>query len=148
MANNKSNIFHAFCPAPAGLGWVGKTDQEFEQLEAETTRQILLNNRIANALKLLKMDTQTFITIPKTEWEELQQTIKFIATEITALRDKKNKEFLTFKEAEALLKCSRNTLQRYIDIGKIDPVIRHCGSYKKYLFKKADLLYFLQHNRR
>ena len=71
------------------------------------------------------MDTQTFITIPKTEWEELQQTIKFIATEITALRDKKNKEFLTFKEAEALLKCSRNTLQRYIDIGKIDPVIRH-----------------------
>ena len=93
------------------------------------------------------MDTQTFRAIPKTEWEELQQTIKFIATEITALRDKKNKEFLTFKEAEALLKCSRNTLQRYIDIGKIDPVIRHCGSYKKYLFKKADLLYFLQNNR-
>ena len=56
------------------------------------------------------MDTQTFIAIPKTDWEELQQTIKFIATEI-------------------------------------DPVIRHCGSYKKYLFKKADLLYFLQNNR-
>lgn len=28
------------------LGWVGKADQEFEQLEAETTRQILLDNGI------------------------------------------------------------------------------------------------------
>ena len=28
------------------LGWVGKKDQEFEQLEAETTRKILLDNGI------------------------------------------------------------------------------------------------------
>ena len=28
------------------MGWVGKKDQEFEQLEAETTRQILLDNGI------------------------------------------------------------------------------------------------------
>lgn len=28
------------------LGWVGKADQEFEQLEAETTRQILIDNGI------------------------------------------------------------------------------------------------------
>jgi hypothetical protein len=93
------------------------------------------------------MNGQTFITIPRQEWEDLQKVIKFIATEITTLNEKKNKEFLTFKEAEALLKCSRNTLQRYIDIGKIDPVIRYCGKYKKYLFKKADLLYFLQNNK-
>ena len=93
------------------------------------------------------MNGQTFIAIPRQEWEDFQKVMKFIATEITTLNEKKNKEFLTFKEAEALLKCSRNTLQRYIDIGKIEPVIRYCGKYKKYLFKTADLLYFLQYNK-
>lgn len=28
------------------LGWAGKYDQEFKQLEAETTRQILMDNGI------------------------------------------------------------------------------------------------------
>ena len=39
------------------------------------------------------MNGQTFITIPRQEWEDLQKVIKFIATEITTLNEKKNKEF-------------------------------------------------------
>lgn len=89
-----------------------------------------------------------FITIPVSEWNSLKSDLKFIATEILALKQKQSKEFLTFKEVQVKLKCSRNTLQKYIDAGKISGQETNRGVYKKLLFRNADLEYFLQNDKR
>ncbi|WP_028123270.1 helix-turn-helix domain-containing protein [Epilithonimonas tenax] len=96
------------------------------------------------------MNDIKFITIPANEWENLKSDLKFIATEILAIKQKQSKEFLTFKEACVKLKCSRNTLQNYIDAGKITGFDKNAGlgTYQKILFRNADLDYFLQNDKR
>lgn len=94
------------------------------------------------------MSEVNFITIPLEQWEKLQTEIKFIATEILAIKHKQQKEFLTFKEVTQKLKCSRNTLQNYINSGKIIGLETNRGVYKKLLFRNADIDYFLQNDKR
>ena len=94
------------------------------------------------------MNDVNFITIPATEWEHLKGELKFIATEILAIKQKQSKEFLNFKEVCEKLKCSRNTLQNYINAGKIEGLQTNTGVYKKLLFRNADLEYFLQNEKR
>lgn len=94
------------------------------------------------------MNEVKFITIPANEWEKLQEDIKFIATGILEIKQKNSKEFLTFKEAQQKLKCSRNTLQNYIDAGKLTGLETNRGVYKKLLFRNADIDYFLQNDTR
>lgn len=94
------------------------------------------------------MENIQFITIPSTEWENLRSDLKFIATEILAIKQKQSKEFLTFKETQQKLKCSRNTLQKYLDTGKITATETNRGIYKKLLFRNADIDYFLQNDKR
>lgn len=89
-----------------------------------------------------------FITIPANEWEGLKSDLKFIATEILAIKQKQSKEYLTFKEVMEKLKCSRNTLQNYINAGKITGMETNRGIYKKLLFRNADVEYFLQNDKR
>lgn len=89
-----------------------------------------------------------FITIPESEWNNLNSNIKFIATEILAIKQKQSKEYLTFKEVMEKLKCSRNTLQNYINAGKITGMETNRGVYKKLLFRNADIDYFLQNDKR
>lgn len=94
------------------------------------------------------MSEVKFITIPATEWEDLKGELKFIATEILAIKQKNSKEFLTFKELCGKLKCSRNTAQNYINSGKIVGLETKTGIYKKLLFRNADIDYFLQNDKR
>ena len=96
------------------------------------------------------MNDIKFITIPANEWENLKAELKFIATGILAIQQKQSKEFLTMKEAQQKLKCSRNTLQNYIDAGKITGFNKNegLGTYQKILFRNADLDYFLQNDKR
>lgn len=92
------------------------------------------------------MSEVKFITIPANEWERLQEDIKLIAIGILEIKQKNAKEFLTFKEAQQKLKCSRNTMQNYIDAGKLTGLETSRGIYKKLLFRNADIDYFLQNN--
>ncbi len=94
------------------------------------------------------MDNIKFITIPANEWENLKTEIKFISTEILAIKQKNSKEFLTIKEVCQKLKCSRNTLQNYINVGKIQGLETKRGVYKKLLFRNADIDYFLLNDKR
>lgn len=94
------------------------------------------------------MDNIQFITIPANEWENLKTEIKFISTEILAIKQKNSKEFLTIKEVCQKLKCSRNTLQNYINAGKIKGLETKRGVYKKLLFRNADIDYFLLNDKR
>lgn len=89
-----------------------------------------------------------FITIPATEWESLKSDLKFITTTVLEIKQKNAKEFLTFKEVQQKLKCSRNTLQNYINAGKITGLETSRGIYKKLLFRNADIDYFLQNDKR
>lgn len=96
------------------------------------------------------MDNIQFITIPATEWENLKADLKFIATEILAIRQKQSKEFLTPKEVCQKLKISNNTLLNYINAGKIKGFDKNAGlgTYQKILFRNADIDYFLQNHKR
>jgi len=94
------------------------------------------------------MDNIKFITIPANEWENLKTEIKFISTEILAIKQKNSKEFLTIKEVCQKLKCSRNTLQNYINAGKIKGLETKRDVYKKLLFRNADIDYFLLNDKR
>lgn len=94
------------------------------------------------------MSEVNFITIPAAEWQDLKGELKFIATEILAIKQKQSKEFLTMKEAAQKLKCCRNTMEKYIAEGKIVGLNTSTGVYKKLLFRNADLDYFLQNQNR
>lgn len=89
-----------------------------------------------------------FITMPASEIENLKSDLKFIVTEILAIKQKNSKEFLTPKEVCQKLKCSRNTYQNYVDSGKLKPLEVKRGVYKKILFRNADIDYFLQQDKR
>ena len=97
---------------------------------------------------LTLMENIQFITIPANEWELLKSELKFISTEIMAIKQKSSKEFLTIKEVCLKLKCSRNTLQNYINAGKITGLETKRGVYKKLLFRNADIDYFLLNDNR
>lgn len=56
---------------------------------------------------------------------------------------KKAKEILTFKEVQQLLKCSRNTVNSYIEKGYFKSY-QTGGKYSKILFKRSEIEYFLE----
>lgn len=95
------------------------------------------------------MENIKFITIPLNEWENLKQDLKLIVTEILAIKQKQSKEFLTPKEVCLKLKISNNTLQNYINAGKITGFDKNegLGTYKKILFRNADVEYFNRNNK-
>ena len=90
------------------------------------------------------MDTPEFLIIPKAEFEAINKKIDLIATDIIAIRKAKEKEFLTVEETCLKLRCSRNTLENYIQTGKVFPLITHRGTYKKQLFRNAEIEHFLR----
>lgn len=94
------------------------------------------------------MENIQFITIPIAEWESLKSELKFISTGILEIKQKNSKEFLTVKDVCLKLKCSRNTLQNYINTGKIKGLETKRGVYKKLLFRNADIDYFLLNDKR
>ena len=94
------------------------------------------------------MEIPQFILIPASELENLKSDLKFITTEIMAIKQKNSKEFLTIKEVQQKLKCSRNTVQNYINAGKIKGLETKRGVYKKLLFRNADIDYFLLNDKR
>lgn len=84
------------------------------------------------------------ITIPLEEWKGIKSQMEFISKNILEIKAKGHKELLTPKEAMEVLKCSRNTLQSYIDKGFLEPVRMKTEKYSKLLIKRADIDYFLQ----
>jgi excisionase family DNA binding protein len=86
------------------------------------------------------------ITIPVAEWLGVKSDLKQIAKTLLELKSKGEKELLTPKEAMEVLKCSRNTLQKYIDKGILEPLRMQSNKYSKVLIKRADIEYFLNNN--
>lgn len=83
------------------------------------------------------------ITVPVTEWHDLKSQLATISKSILELKNKGQKELLTIKEAMELLKCSRNTLQSYIDKGLLETVKMKKEKYSKILIKRSDIEYFI-----
>jgi Fic family protein len=84
------------------------------------------------------------ITIPLTEWQELKNNLQLITKTVLDMKSKGEKELLTVKEAQEVLKCSRNTLQSYFDKGFLEPVRMQNKKYSKVLVKRSDIEYFIQ----
>lgn len=90
------------------------------------------------------MDSPEFVIIPKADFDAINKKIDLIATDIIAIRKSKEKEFLTVEETCLRLRCTRNTLENYIKAGKLFPLVTHRGTYKKKLFRNAEIEHFLR----
>lgn len=84
------------------------------------------------------------ITVPLTEWQELKADMVSIAKSLKDIRNKGQKEFLSPKEAMEILKCSRNTLQSYIDKGFFRVTKMKSEKYSKVIIKRSDIEYFIE----
>ncbi|MBF7091124.1 helix-turn-helix domain-containing protein [Flavobacterium sp. ALJ2] len=84
------------------------------------------------------------ITVPLTEWKELKSQMGSIAKSLLDIKNKGQKEFLSPKEAMEILKCSRNTLQSYIDKGFFNVTKMKSEKYSKVIIKRADIDFFIQ----
>jgi len=84
------------------------------------------------------------ITVPLTEWQELKAEMGSIAKSLLDIKNKGQKEFLSPKEAMEVLKCSRNTLQSYINKGFFSVTKMKSEKYSKVIIRRADIEYFIQ----
>lgn len=84
------------------------------------------------------------ITVPLTEWQELKSQMGSIAKSLLDIKNKGQKEFLSPKEAMEMLKCSRNTLQSYIDKGFFSVTKMKSEKYSKVIIKRSDIDFFIQ----
>ena len=122
--------------------------EAFKSLDFDTLQNILDDNR-----SYMDVSKDLFLSTLKQkidEYENLKSDLKFIATEILAIRQKQAKEFLTPKEVCQKLKICTNTLQNYINAGMIKGFDKNkgLGTYKKILFRNADIEYFAQNRKR
>lgn len=84
------------------------------------------------------------ITVPLTEWTDLKSQMQSIAKSLLEIKNKGQKENLTPKEAMEVLKCSRNTLQSYIDKGFFSVIKMKSEKYSKVIIKRSDIDYFIE----
>lgn len=84
------------------------------------------------------------ITVPLNEWQELKAEMVNIAKSLLEIKNKGQKENLTPKEAMEVLKCSRNTLQSYIDKGFFSVIKMKSEKYSKVIIKRSDIDFFIQ----
>ena len=84
----------------------------------------------------------TTVTVSKSEWDKLLNTMDVLNDKISKLVTKHDKELLTKKEVMQLLKIGRTTLDRYIDEGILIEVKLDKGKrgYIKYS-QITDLMY-------
>jgi Fic family protein len=83
------------------------------------------------------------ITVPLSEWQQIKTDLSNISKHLLDIKNKGQKEFLTPKEAMEVLKCSRNTLQSYIDKGFFNVTKMKSEKYSKVIIKRADIEYFI-----
>lgn len=84
------------------------------------------------------------ITVPLVEWESVKSQLELIAKHLLDIKNKGQKENLTPKEAMEVLKCSRNTLQSYIDKGFFNVIKMKSEKYSKVIIKRSDIDYFIE----
>lgn len=84
------------------------------------------------------------VHIPLEEWNQQKKDIEYLTKCVIQLLSKGQKETLTVNEACEYLKCSRNTLNSYVESGLLVPIQVKKQKYSKILFKREDLEYLLK----
>lgn len=84
------------------------------------------------------------ITVPLSEWNDLKNLVISVAKNVLDMKATGQKEFLTPKEAMQVLKCSRNTLQSYIEKGFFNVTKMKSEKYSKVIIKRSDIDYFIE----
>ncbi len=83
------------------------------------------------------------LTVPLTEWNDLKNQLTNISKSLIALQSKDKSEYLTPKQVCELMQVSRNTYQKYIDIGILNPIQVKSEKYSKVLIKRIDVEYYM-----
>lgn len=84
------------------------------------------------------------IHVPVSEWNDIKNQLKDISKGLMQLNNKGQKEMITVNETLELLKCSRNTLQSYINKGFFTPIKMKSEKYSKLLFRRSDIDFYIQ----
>lgn len=79
------------------------------------------------------------ITVPLNEWQETKDMIKNLCAKVGQLTDKKENELLTPKEVCEILKIGRNTYQRYVLNGTLEPIKVNRQKNAKVYIKRSEL---------
>ncbi|WKW46730.1 helix-turn-helix domain-containing protein [Myroides sp. JBRI-B21084] len=83
------------------------------------------------------------VHIPYEEWQAQTSKIEYLTKCVLKLLAKNQKETMTVNEACEFLKCSRNTLNSYVEKGLLKPIQVKQQKYSKVLFKREDLEYLI-----
>lgn len=83
--------------------------------------------------------------VPTNALTQILEKLDNLEVSVSSLTHRRANELLTHKEAQQLLKCSRNTLDRKVDEGFITRIQEDKG--KKILFKRSELEAYLRKER-
>jgi hypothetical protein len=92
------------------------------------------------------MEDSAFI-IPVHTLEGIQNQITELTKIVLEIRNKGKTENLTFKEVMQILKCSRNTVNAYVEKGYFNSY-QTGGKYSKIIFKRSEIEFFQDHRKR
>lgn len=84
-------------------------------------------------------DPIAVITVPLNEWQETKDMIKSLCAKVSKLTDKEENELLTPKEVCEILKIGRNTYQRYVANGTLEPIKVNRQKNAKVYIKRSEL---------
>lgn len=83
--------------------------------------------------------------VPTNALTQILEKLDNLEVSVSSLTHRRAKELLTHKEAQQLLKCSRNTLDSYVYDGYFTRIQESKG--KKILFKRSELEAFINNEK-
>ncbi len=86
--------------------------------------------------------TANAIIMPSDVWEKITAKIDNLERVIMDLNNKGRKEFLTHKEAQQILKCTRNTLDKLANEGHFTRT-QTGGKGSKIIFKRSEIEWYI-----
>lgn len=89
-------------------------------------------------------DRIAVVHVPYDEWNGLQTKLDSLNKAVLKLLNQGQKETLTVKEACEILKCTRNTLNSYVERGLLVPKQVKKQKYSKVLFRREDVEFLIQ----
>ncbi|WP_434981552.1 helix-turn-helix domain-containing protein [Daejeonia sp. YH14] len=88
------------------------------------------------------MDGKNVAIVPVTTLDEIKNELGNLSLLVREIVNKGRKENLVFKEVMELLKCSRNTVNSYVEKGYFKQY-QTGGKYSKIIFKRAEIEHFI-----
>lgn len=88
------------------------------------------------------MENQNVAIVPVSTLDEIKSELGSLSLLVREIINKGRKENLAFKEVMEVLKCSRNTVNSYVEKGYFKQY-QTGGKYSKIIFKRSEIEHFV-----